>query len=842
MRSLGTFLVVLISLGIIGAIFAGALGLYGLWYYGKDLPEYRQLQNYQPPTVTRVHAGDGRMIAEYFREHRIFVPEKAMPLQLKQAIIAVEDQNFYHHYGIDPKGVLRAVLTNIKNYLNNKRLVGASTITQQVAKNFLLSNEKTLSRKIREAILALRLERVLSKERILELYLNEIYLGQGAYGFAAAALRYFDKALDQLTLAEIAYLAGLPKAPENYHPMRNYAAAIARRNWTIKRMLVEGYITPTMAQDVIQQPLVTYKQTINPHAKAGYFVEEVRRVLGEIYGVNRVNEGGFSVRTTLDTAYQTLADRSLRDGLIAYDRRHGYRGPFANSMPEDAWLTPFKATARPKLDQGWVLARITAVEDSSATLKTENGKTGILPLSELTWAGKIEPKKKRPRPVKSVTEVLAEGDVVAVEKIDMPSPTIAENTAEENTTKMDNNTDENSEISAVYGLRQIPKIEGGLVAIDPHTGRILAMSGGWSYKKSQFNRVTQAKRQPGSAFKPFVYLAALDNGHTPATMILDAPFVLDQGPGLKKWKPANYSRKFYGPSPMRIGIEKSRNLMTVRLAQSLGMNIISSYSERFNIMPNMPQKLSMALGAGETSLMNITVAYAMLVNGGKLITPTLIDRVQDRNGKTIFIHDRRQCKTCLSSQWENQTLPVLADNRKAVTDPASAYQIVKMLEGVVKYGTGRKINALGRSLAGKTGTTNDSQDTWFVGFSPDLAVGVYVGFDAPKSLGRQPNGAQETGSSVAVPIFKSFMEKALRDKPDIPFRSPDNVRMARIDRNTGQLATATSETVILEAFKSGTEPYFGKRMVFIDGEPAKAGSKSISGDTALGEASAQGLY
>jgi len=799
------FFLTVIGLIIIIAVVGAGAGLFVLERYGRDLPDYTQLADYEPPVMTRVHAADGRLLAEYAKEKRVFVPIKAMPKRLLRAFLAAEDKNFYEHSGVDFLGVARAVLTNVKNIGQSKRPVGASTITQQVAKNFLLTNEVSWTRKIKEAILAFRIERALSKDRILELYMNEIYLGYGSYGVAAAALNYFNKSMDELSVAETAYLAALPKAPNNYNPIRRRAQATARRNWVVGRMVQEGIISQAEADKAETEPLVTVKRSKTELVKADFFAEEVRRELVDRFGEDRLYEGGLSVRTTLDPRLQKAADEALRKGLIAYDLRHGWRGAFANidgKKPFDRpsqWMRAIKDMKRPGGLGNWSLAVVTKIDVDAATIGVEDGKLGQIPMAELHWARPWKEKQKRGPKVKSPSDVLNIGDVVAVE-------IVAENEKG------------NAYPEATYALRQIPDINGALVAMDPHTGRVLAMSGGFSYERSQFNRAVQASRQPGSAFKPFVYLAALDQGYTPATRILDAPFVIDQGPGLPKWRPANYAKKFYGPSTMRLGLEKSRNLMTVRLAQTIGMDKVAEYAEKFNIVDKLQPTLAMSLGAGETTLFKLTTAYAMLVNGGKRIDPTLIDRIQGRHGETILRHDTRACPSCKADFWTGQTAPVVPDVREQVTSSASAFQIVNMLQGVVQRGTGRRIRAVGKPLAGKTGTTNQDRDTWFMGFSPDLAVGVFAAFDSPIPLGRR-----ETGSSVSAPIFRDFMIEALKNKPAIPFRTPPGIRLVRVDAATGRLARAGDKNVILEAFKPGTVP---------DGQAQILEGQSWSGDGA----------
>ena len=792
--------------------------LYLFYHYGRDLPDYRQLADYEPPTVTRLHAGDGRLLVEYATEKRVYVPVKAIPLRVVNAFLAAEDKNFYSHPGIDFISVARAIVTNVANIARSRRPVGASTITQQVAKNFLLTNEVSITRKVKEAILAFRIEHAFDKDRILDLYLNEIYLGFGSYGVAAASLNYFNKSLDELTVAEAAYLAALPKAPNNYHPIRRHEAAIARRDWVIGRMLEDGRISFTEAEAAWAAPLQVHRVDPTEIVEADYFVELVRRELAGLYGDTNLYEGGLSVRTTLDPRLQRIADRVLREGLIAYDRRHGWRGPVATlsdavfAAAEGAanaggWREALAAVEPPKGAEPWRLAVVTGLDKTKAEIGFVSGNAGHIPMAELAWARPwLEGQKVGARP-KRPNAVLNRGDVVLVEPVTADSEGKAYQ-------------------AGAHGLRQIPGINGGLVAVDPHTGRVLAMSGGFSYDESQFNRVTQAQRQPGSAFKPFVYLAALDSGFTPATIVLDAPFVIDQGPGQGKWKPANYSRKFYGPTPMRIGIEKSRNLMTVRLAQTIGMKKVVDYAQRFGIVENMPPLLSMALGAGETTLLRMTSAYAMLVNGGRRIDPTLIDRIQDRHGSTIFRHDDRDCQDCRDRVWNGQEPPELPDQRERVADPASAYQVVSMLQGVVERGTGRRIRAVGKPLAGKTGTTNQSMDTWFMGFAPDLAVGVFAGFDEPRAL-----GAKETGSSVSAPVFRDFMAAALEGQRAIPFRIPSGIRLVRVNSETGRVARKGDKRVILEAFKPGTVPS-GDQAV-IDGGYNPYGAAATGGTSGL---------
>ena len=760
------------------AALAGAGGVLFVFYqFGRDLPAYSQLAVYEPPTTSRIYAGDGRLLTEYAKEPRVFVPIAAIPQRVIDAVLSAEDQNFYSHPGVDVTAVVRAVLFDALHW-GERRPIGASTITQQVAKLpglSLLGTEVTPSRKIKEMILSFRIEKALPKDRILEIYLNEIYLGFGSYGVAQAALNYFNKPLDELSIAEVAYLAALPKGPTNYHPIRHPDAAKDRRDWVVGRMLETGKVTRAEAEMAQATPFQINPRAETPVYSAEYFTEEVRRELAQRFGSKDLYGGGLSVRTTLDPRLQDIATKVLRAGLEDYDRRHGWRGPVTRiEHPEVDWQRRLMATPVPtQLGDDRRLALVLAVADDRAEIGFSSGSRGILLMKDMAWARKWREGQRVGVAPKKAADVLTIGDVIAVEALPQQGN---------------------------FALRQIPNVDGALVALDPHTGRVLAMVGGYSYATSQFNRATQAMRQPGSAFKPFVYMAGLDHGFTPASLVLDAPFVLDQGPGLGKWKPANYSQTFYGPSTLRLGIEKSRNLMTVRLAQYVGMDTVGSYAKRFGVVDQLPPLLSMALGSSETTLMRLTAAYAEIVNGGKAITPTLIDRVQDRNGKTIFRHDARPCVNCANVKWFNQGVPQVPDNRAQIVDAVTAYQMTSMLEGVVQRGTGRTVASVGKPLAGKTGTTDDAKDNWFVGFAPDLAVGVYVGFDSPRTL-----GGDEQGATTAAPIFRDFMAQALKGRPTIPFRIPAGVRLVRINAETGKPAAPGDKEVILEAFKPGTE-------------------------------------
>jgi len=777
-----------------------------IWHFGRDLPDYQQLAHYQPPIATRVHAGDGRLLAEYATERRVFVPIQAIPKRVINAFLSAEDKNFYSHHGIDPLSMLRAAVTDVSRLRANRRPVGASTITQQVAKNMLLTNEISIERKIKEVLLATRIEAALPKDRILELYLNEIYLGAGAYGVAAAALTYFDKSLDELTLGEAAFLAGLPKAPNHYNPKRDPQAARARRDWVIDRMVEDGLVSQTNAVEAEGQPFEPHRRQEAAQAKAPYFAEEVRRELLARYGDKVLYGAGLSVRTSLDERLQAASDKALRDGLIAYDHSHGgWRGAIARIDLKGDWAprlakVPVPAVVR---DVGWQLAVVTRTNGDTA-IGFANGATGYIPFSEMRWArawhgaGSFGPSPRR------AADVVKPGDVVMVQPIAAAASKSGAASAS---------------LPAAFTLCQVPEVSGAFVAMDPHTGRVLAVSGGFSFAISQFDRATQAKRQPGSSIKPFVYLAALDHGFTPSTLVDDAPISLPQGPGLPMWSPTNYARlnheaRFRGPTPLRVALEQSLNAVTARVASMIGMEPIAQTVERFGIMDHMPREYSMALGAGETTLLRHTAAYAMLDNGGKRITPTFIDRVQDRNGATIFRADNRPCSDCSDIEWQKQPVPVIPDTREQVADPGSAYQIVTMLQGVVERGTGTVVKAVGKPIAGKTGTTNDWRDAWFVGFTPDLAAGVYIGYDDPDSL-----GDDETGGHIAAPVFRDFMIAALKDAPATAFRTPQGMRLYRVSAATG-LPVGGKEPAIYEAYKPGTEP----------GQNRNLGLRSKSGD------------
>jgi penicillin-binding protein 1A len=769
MRLIARFFGFLFATGAIVFV-GGALAVGVLVYaYSKDLPDYTQLKNYDPPIMTRIHAGDGSILAEYAHERRLYLPSYAIPNLVKDAFISAEDKNFYSHHGIDPEGVMRAVMVLAQG---TRHIQGASTITQQVAKNFLLTNERSFDRKIKEALLSLRIEQAYSKDHILELYLNEIYLGLGNYGVAAAALNYFDKSVNELTVAEAAYLAGLPKAPNNYNPFHNREAAIARRNYVIERMVENGYVTRQQGDVAMAEPLNVNPRVLSPDTmEAGYFAEEVRRELGDRYGDKKLYEGGLSVRTTLDPKMQLMARKALVDGLVRFDEAHGFRGPIKQIDIGSDWgqalgQVPALGDVAP-----WRLAVVLESSDSDVRvgLQPPREKSGDLSPQRVT--GVITPDGAR-WIRKRLRQALSPGDVVYVEPIDG--------------------------VRDQYRLRQIPEISGALIAMDPYTGRVFAMVGGFSFDQSSFNRAIQAWRQPGSSFKPIVYSAALDNGYTPSSIILDEPIEIVQ-PNGDVWRPENFEEGHYGPHTLRYGIEHSKNLMTVRLARDIGMPLIAEYARRFGVYDNLMPVLSMALGAGETTLMRMVTAYSMLDNGGKRIKPTLIDRIQDRQGHTIYRHDDRDCLGCDADNFDAANLPRLQDHSEQVIDPLTAYQMTSIMEGVIDRGTGISIKVLNRHLAGKTGTTNDAKDLWFVGYSPDLVVGVYLGYDKPRSTGEKAQAAL-----YAAPIFRDFMKMALAGKPDTPFRVPPGIKLISVDLHSGMRSSGPGS--IMEAFKPGAAP------------------------------------
>ena len=780
------FFIKLIKKVVFILIFSGFLAfsifVYYLWKLNPELPSYSDIENYNPKLTSRVFTSDGLLLEKYYIQERIFVPIDRIPQNLINAFISSEDKNFYSHYGIDIIAIIRATLTNIINQFTNRKMIGASTITQQVVKNLLLSNEISLERKFKEIILAIRIENILSKNKILELYLNDIYLGFGSYGVATASMNYFNKSLKELNLQESAFLAALPKAPNNYNPKKKYKNAIQRRNWVLRKMYKNKYISFTDLQ-YSKEPLLVIDRYEDKFQEADYFKEEIRKELNGLFGSKALYGDGLIIKTSINTNLQKILDRVLIDGLITQDIKGGWRGAILNlKAPIDSENIP-KNLINP-FPGLWQLFQITDIKNEMLTVKNIDESVNKINLKSENNIWLIEEKLKI-------------GDIF-----------FAEQSSEE------------------LIIRQVPEVNGAIVAMDPHTGKVLALSGGFSFRLSEFNRATQAKRQPGSAFKPFVYISAMKEGYTPATLVLDAPYVVDQGPGLPKWKPSNYTDKFYGLSTMRTGIEKSRNLMTIRLSDKIGMKKILKTSKDFNIHQFMDDNLSMSLGAGVVTLMSLTNAYAMIVNGGKEIQPTLIVSVHNKEGKQIINNETKKCFSCNQhNKLLSYNLPKLTSNQKNILDPRIAYQITSMLEGVVLRGTGKNISSLKLPLAGKTGTTNDNKDAWFVGFSPDLAVGVYVGFDKPKSL-----GYKQTGSAVAVPIFKNFMDKAQINFNKTPFRVPSGLSFVKIDPNTGMISR--NNDGISEPFILGTEPYNIDNITKLD-SLSSINNNSISGTGSL---------
>ncbi len=726
-----------------------------LWYYSNDLPDYKFLKNYKPPISSKLYSSNGQLLSEFSSEKRIFVPYNSIPKLVINSFLSAEDKNFFKHPGVDAKGVLRAVINNISNLLTSKRLEGASTITQQVAKNFLLSNEVSLDRKLKEAILAFRIERALSKQRILELYLNQIYLGEGAYGIASASLQYFDKPISELSYSEAALLAALPKAPSRYNPYKNNELAKFRRNLVLKNLYENEYLNEEELKKNLNKEITLKKRKSVYLENSRYYVEDIRKQIIDKYGFDKVYKQGFTINTPLNLELQHHATKALRYGLIDFDKKKGWRGPLLNKKYNLNWT---KNLEKFKLEDSikWQLSIIKKVNRFNVEIETIDGKDGIIDFSSIDWTKK------------SFEDLFEIGDIIYAENI------------------KDNK----------YNLRQLPKVNGAIVVLDPYTGRILALNGGFSFKNSEFNRATQAFRQPGSAFKPFVYALALENGYTPATLILDAPIVFDQGEDLKLWKPENYGKKFYGPSTLRTGVEKSRNLMTVRIAQNLGIKKIADFAQQLNIYENPEKLLSLSLGSSETTLLKLTTAYSSFVNGGKLITAKFIDRIQDSEGNTIFNSENRECNGCDEISYLSDKVPKIKNNFKQVISKETAYQMTSILEGTVKRGTAKGLKDLNLDLGGKTGTTNKNTDTWFIGFSSNYVIGVYVGYDEPSSLGRF-----ETGARTAMPIFKNFVKNAVKKENARPFKVPLGIKMLVVNSDTGERASYSDESIIIEAFK-----------------------------------------
>jgi penicillin-binding protein 1A len=801
---------------ILGALAIGGLAAITWAYFGRDLPDHQQLLSHVPATGTKIYAGDGSLLAEFASEHRIIVPIGRVPPMMIHAVLAAEDRDFYTHNGVNLMAVFRAAFADIMRLQRGQRPIGASTITQQVVRHFLLTNEVSISRKIKEAILAYRIERELSKDRILEIYLNEIYLGSSAYGVAAAADTYFQKPLDQLTLAETALIAALPKAPNNYNPIRHAPAARARRDYVLAGMAEVGWITPAQAKAAMAEPLGVHLRSTPEGEQVGYFVEEVRRELVARFGDKMVYEGGLTVRTSYVPVYQQMAETAFRNGLVEYDRRHGWRGPLAHLTSGAAAMSALPGMADPAGIGSWQLAAVTGLDAGGAQIVLRRGGIGRIPLDELRWARRTQPDQRLGPAIRQVSEVLNPGDIVLVEPVAAPAPAQGRQRAP---------------VAAVahYGLRQLPDVSGGVVVMDPKTGRVFSLVGGWSFQQSQFNRATQAKRQPGSAFKPFVYITALQNGFTPTSVVDDAPISISQGPGLPPWQPVNYEGTYVGPSTLRDALIHSRNLVTARLATMVGLPAIAKTVQNFDVMDRMPLYYSMALGAGETTLLRLTNAYAMLDNGGHWLLPSVVDLVQDRSGRVIYQKGVDGCAACFvasgprsgpdadpvfratgpanpswiwlpNTQYAPNSLVYRPNKPEPLVDPTADAEIVSMMQGVVEHGTGVVVSAVGKPLAGKTGTTSDWFDAWFVGFSPDLVAGVFVGFDEPRTL-----GDGEVGGHVAAPIFRDFMAAALKDAPAKPFpAAPEDVPPAVAASNPANPANPADRTTVLAGTRPGT--------------------------------------
>ena len=751
-RIIKNIFILILSFGLLSAFSIIAV----LWAFSNNLPDYKFLKNYKPAVSSKVYSGEGELVNDFSSEKRIFVPYNAISEKVINSFLSAEDKNFFSHPGVDARGVLRAVVNNVSNILASKRLEGASTITQQVAKNFLLTNEVSFNRKIKEAILAFRIERALSKERILELYLNQIYLGGGAYGVASASLEYFDKPISELNYDEAALLAALPKAPSRYNPYKNIELAKFRRDLVLKNLLENGYIDEKNYQKFINNKINLKKRKKTFTEDTSYYVEDIRKDIIDKLGFDKVYKQGLNISTPINLDLQKIAIKSLREGLISYDKRKGWRGPVSSSKNLDDWNNDLDKL-RLENSINWDLAIIKKVNKFSVEIETEKKISGIIKYENITWVKK------------EFNEILKIGDIIYVENIN----------------------------KNVFALRQLPEVNGGIVVMDPFTGRVLALSGGFSFMQSEFNRATQALRQPGSAFKPFIYALALENGYTPSTLILDAPLVLEQGLDLKMWKPENYGKKFYGPSTLRMGLEKSRNLMTVRIAQDLGLKKIVNFSKKLGIYENPSELLSISLGSTETTLLKLTSAYASFVNGGKLIKPIMIDRIQDSEGNTIFNNEKRKCLNCDQVSFLSKNYPNIEDEFLQIFSAETAYQMTSILEGTVQNGTGKNLKDLNLDLGGKTGTTNSNTDTWFVGFTSKLTIGVYVGSDNPKSLGRY-----ETGAKTALPIFKNFVKGAVKKEDARPFKVADNIIMRVIDPITGKKPDNNTKSTIIEAYKN----------------------------------------
>ena len=790
MRIFGAFFSIITMMAVFIALVLAAV----FFIYGKGLPDHDDLANYKPKTISRIYSGKGHIIDEFATERRLFAAANEIPDLVKMAFISAEDKNFYSHAGYDPAGMLAALRDAIVSRGENLR--GASTITQQVMKNFLLDGSRSAERKIKELILASRIEGTLDKDRILELYLNEIFLGQNSYGVAAAAQTYFNKPLQNLLPEEVAYLAALPKAPSQYHPVRQRERAVLRRNFVLREMNENGFLTNNAYEIAYKQPLKTvqngdFQSFRSSLPSRDYPTDEIRRQLTRDFGEAEFFTGGYSVRSTIDPALQEVAARSLRLGLEDYDRKQGvYHGgqQSISSNQLSSWRDALRDITLPRdisINQKWHPAVVLELVGNDARLGIEGftGEDHWLPVKDLQWIKKqLRDGTTRRNLVERVKDLLSVGDIILVVPV----------------------FDANGDQILNWSLRQVPKIQGGFMAMDVHTGRVMAMQGGFSYQHSVFNRATQANRQPGSSFKPFVYATALDSGYSPATIVIDAPIEVDTPQGL--WRPKNYSDKFYGPTPVRTGIEQSRNLMTVRLAQELGMDTIATYAEKFGVYDNMKPYLSASLGSEETTLYKMVSAYAMFANGGERVLPTLVDRVQDRSGKTVFLHDKRSCADCKRPDLIAGWLPEIVSDRERVMDQVTAYQLTSMMEGVVERGTARRTVNLPVPVAGKTGTTNEAKDVWFVGFTSNIVAGCYMGMDQPAPLGRGAGGGGMCG-----PVFNRFMEVAIEHYGAGQFKVPENGTFINIDRFTGARLQEDAEGnhVVAEFFRDGSEPVFG---------------------------------
>ena len=818
------------------------------WIYGRDLPSHKFLAEYKPPTISRIYSAEGKIIDEFAKERRLFTPANEIPNLIKHAFISAEDKNFYNHPGYDLRGILSALADAIQS--RGKRIRGASTITQQVMKNFLLDGSRRAERKVKEIILATRIEGSLSKEQILELYLNEIFLGQNSYGVTAASQTYFNKTLDELAPNEAAFLAALPKAPSDYHPVREKKRLLERRNYVLKEMFQNDYLSKEVYEDELTQPIKSvqgrdYTGFRSELPSRNYFTDEIRRQLSRTFGEEEFFTGGMTVRSTFDPFLQQRAALALQRGLEKYDRIQGvWRGtgkkiPFEILSDEKKWQDSLASLNLPRdinLDGQWIPAAILGIENSELRIGIEGIKETAagnwIPPSDITWVRKFLNSGKLVDVSGKFSDFLNLGDVVLVRKLNDPDGNFVR-----------------------WSLRQVSEVQGAFMAMDVNNGRVIAMQGGFSYESSVFNRATQANRQPGSSFKPFVYASALDSGYSPATVVIDAPIEIDTPQGL--WRPKNYNDKFYGPTPLRTGIEMSRNLMTIRLAREVGLDIIANYAEKFGVYDDMKEFLANSLGSEETTLYRMVAAYAMFANGGERVMPTLVDRIQDRYGKTIYKHDQRICLDCGIDHLSLGDVPTILTNRERVMDRTTAYQLTSMMEGVVSRGTAKRTVNLSVPTAGKTGTTNEAKDVWFLGFTSNIVAGCYIGHDIPRPMGRRSGGG-----SMCGPVFNEFMSTITEIYGGADFVIPEGGKFIKIDRYSGERLSddVEGENVVSEFFRDGEEPKFG--LTFDGGfamgsnftliKPGESGLREIktsTGDTVLvapkatlGTLSAGGLY